>query len=72
VGRHIPKQLRHPVFEKVVERSTQHSFVEMLRLDPFSDKTLRRYSLKKLWGQVQPLLDKPESVQNQCLYRLTD
>jgi hypothetical protein len=44
----------------------------MLRLDSFPDKTLRRYSLKKLWGQIQPLLNKPESVQNQCLHRLTD
>ena len=52
----IPEKLRDSVFVKIIERSAQYSFVQMLRLDPFSNETLRRYPLKKLWGEVQSLL----------------
>ena len=48
VGRQVPKQLRHPVFEEIVERSAQHSMVKVLRLDPFPNKPFGRHPLEKL------------------------
>jgi hypothetical protein len=71
-GRQVPKKLRDSVFEKIIEPSIFCSVVEVLQPNAFPNEQLSRHLLKKLWGQANPLLDKPEAVQDRRLHCLAN
>ena len=55
----------------LVERPAEFKAIEHLRADPFTKQQLKGFVRKKLWGQGQRPIGKPQAIEDHPGHRFT-